>query len=424
MNLTKSRWCIQSGNPQSDLPAQFCTYGDKVVSTLEQVFNIPAPDIFEFELDTMTGGAHTGTACSNLGDGVAHDAFTGSAYGATGFWGYLLSLHEAINDWTGMASGGWPTDWWADHQSAFPNLMDFHVMNLIGTTNNDNNLVTAAAAQKMRFYPGGDSADAKVVALDNVYSMMPNMDGLAGFAHVFGMVKGDNMNWGNLGNNPNETLSEYVVAYMGLAVGQNGGQVLKTVQGPSANMGGNICNGTSDGQDPTYMCSESKVDAIATAHCAVAANGKPSADLSALQNGSYTSVKMGPCGATCPAECGCDMSTMNCVAPWLAMNGGSSSSGSSSGSTSGGSTSGSSTGSSSGASSSGTTSGGVGTSSSSGGGSSGGGSGNGFAGGGDNKAGCSCSSAGTGSGAGAPLFAAASALIAMALVRARGRRCR
>jgi MYXO-CTERM domain-containing protein len=272
--------------------------------------------------------------------------------------------------------------------------MDFHVMNLIGTTNNDNNLVTAAAAQKMRFYPGGDSADAKVVALDNVYSMMPSMDGLAGFAHVFSMVKGDNMSWGNLGNNPNETLSEYVVAYMGLAVGQNGGQVLKTVQGPSANMGGNICNGTSDGQDPTYMCSESKVDAIATAHCAVAANGKPSADVSSFQSGNYAGVKMGPCGATCPAECGCDTNTMNCVAPWIAMNGGGTSSGSS---------------------------GGSGATSSTGGGSTGGSSGNGFTPTG-NHAGCSCRSAGSDGGPNAPLFAAASTLAALVLVRARRRR--
>jgi hypothetical protein len=393
-NLTKSRWCIAndapSGNGTATLPSAFCSYGDQVVSTLEQVFNIQAPGTFEFDVETNgmggpTGGAQTPTVCGTFGNAVTYDAFTGSAYNATGFWGYLLSLHEAINQWTGLASGGWPTDWWADHQSAFPNLMDFHVMNLIGTTNNDNNLLTAAAAQKARFYPGGDSADAKVVALDNVYGMMPNGDGLAGFSHVFALVQGDTMSWGNLGNNPNQKLSEYVVSYMALAVGQNGGQVLQTVQGPSANQGGNICNGTSDGQDPTYVCSESDVDAIATAHCAVAANGRDSADLTAFHDGNATSVKMGPCGSTCPAECGCDTSTMNCVAPWLATNGGSSSSsgsasGSSSGST-GGSTGGST--SSSGGGTSGSTSGsggssgagaGSSTSSGSGGGSTSGGS--------------------------------------------------
>jgi hypothetical protein len=344
--LTKSRWCIAGdapkGNTTATLPTAFCAYGEQVVQTLENVFNIPASGVFEFDVQTdgkggSTGGAQTPTVCGTFGNAVTYDAFTGNGYGATGFWGYLLSLHEAINQWTGLASGGWPTDWWADHVSAFPNLMDFHIMNLIGTTNNDNNLLGAAAAQKKRFYPGGDSADARVVALDNVYGVMPKMDGLAGFSHVFSMVKGDNMSWGNLGNNPNKELSEYVVAYMALAVGQNGNQVLQTVKGPSANMGGNICNGSQDSNgDPTYMCSESDIDAIATAHCALAANGKPPADLSSYQSGNYGGVKMGPCGSTCPAECGCDMSTMNCVAPWIAGSTGSSSS-SSGGASSGGS---------------------------------------------------------------------------------------
>jgi hypothetical protein len=313
---TKSVWCIQNGVPAGGLPQAFCNYGDKVVSTLEMVFNIPAPSVFEFELDVRTGGAHTGTACGHFGDGVAYDAFNGTAYGATGFWGYLLSLHEAINDWTGMSSSGWPTDWWADHQSAFPNLMDFHIMNTIGVANGDQNLIKAAAAQKMRFYPGGDTADPKVVALDNVYAAMPNMDGYSGFSHVFAMQSGDGVKWDNLGvPNPDVKRSEYVVAYMSLAARQS---VLKIVQGPGANGGGNICNGTPDGTpgDTPYVCSQAHIDAIATAHCAIAANGKRASDLSALQAGNYASIGSGPCGSTCPSECGCD-SAMHCVAPWL-----------------------------------------------------------------------------------------------------------
>ena len=316
--LTKSRWCIQSSAPtgQAALPAAFCPYGDKVVTTLETLFNIPAKSTFEFELDTATGGAHTGTGCANLGDGVAYDAFVGSAYKATGFWGYLLALHEAINDWTGMASSGWPTDWWADHQSAFPNLMDFHIMNTIGVENNDQNLVKAAAAQKKRFYPGGDSADAKVVALDNVFMLMPGGDGYAGFSHMFAMQTADGVKWDNLGvPNPDVKRSEYVAAYMSLAAGQS---VLKTLQGPGANGGGNICNGTPDGTaaDKPYTCASANVDAIATAHCAANANGKKAADMTALRGGNYANVPSGPCGATCPSECACDGQS-HCVAPWL-----------------------------------------------------------------------------------------------------------
>ncbi len=318
VTLTKSRWCIQDTVPtgQAALPQAFCAYGDKVVSTLESTFNIQAPDIFEFELDTATGGAHTGTACNNFGDGAAYDGFTGNAYNATGFWGYLLAMHEAINDWTGLSSSGWPTDWWADHQSAFPNLMDFHIMNKVGTEDNDNNLITAAAAQKKRFYPGGDSSDAKVVALDNVYMAMPNGDGFAGFSHMFALQSGDGVKWDSLGvPNPDVKRSEYVAAYMSLATGKT---VLPLLQGPGANGGGNICNNTPDGTqgDAPYTCSEAHIDAIATAHCSIAANNKPSADLSALKGGNYSNIASGPCGSSCPSECACDSSN-HCVAPWL-----------------------------------------------------------------------------------------------------------
>jgi hypothetical protein len=317
VTLTKSRWCIQDTVPtgQAALPQAFCSYGDKVVTTLESTFNIQAPDIFEFELDTATGGAHTGTACNHFGDGAAYDGFAGNAYQVTGFWGYLLAMHEAINDWTGLSSSGWPTDWWADHQSAFPNLMDFHIMNKVGTEDNDMNLLKAGVVQKGRFYPGGDTADAKVVALDNVYMAMPNGDGFAGFSHLFSMQSGDGVKWDNLGvPNPDVKRSEYVVAYMSLATGKS---VLSLLQGPGANGGGKICNGTQDPtNDATYTCSEAHIDSIATAHCSIAANNKPSADLTALRSGNYGNIPSGPCGATCPSECACD-SANHCVAPWL-----------------------------------------------------------------------------------------------------------
>jgi len=319
VTLTKSRWCIQNDvpNAQNALPKAFCNYGDKVVATLEEVFNIEAKEIVEYELDSKTGGAHTGTACSNLGVGVAYDAFSGSAYGANGFWGYVLSLHESINVWTGLASGGWPTDWWADHQSAFPNMIDFHAMSKIGTDNADANLTKAAAAQKKRFYPGGDTADAKVVALDNVFGIMPGGDGFAGFSKMFRLLTNDGIKWDGLGvENPDVKRSEYVVAYMSLAAGQS---VLDMLKGPGDNGGGNICNGTADGTagDKPYTCSQDKVDAIATAHCSAIANGKKTADVDALKSGKYAQVASASCVSGCPSECGCD-DAGQCVPSWLA----------------------------------------------------------------------------------------------------------
>jgi hypothetical protein len=130
------------------------------------------------------------------------------------------------------------------------------------------------------------------------------------------MVTADGIKWDGLGvPNPDVKRSEYVVAYMGLAAGQS---VLKTLQGPGANGGGNICNGTPDGtpSDKPYTCSQANVDAIATAHCAANANGKKTADMQALRSGNYVNVPPGPCGATCPGECACDGQS-HCVAAWL-----------------------------------------------------------------------------------------------------------
>lgn len=323
---TRSVWCVQNGAPSGTLPQAFCPYGDEVVTELETLFDIQAPATFEFDVDwPPTGGAHTGTDCSTFGDSVTGDAFTNSSYGVTGFYGYLLALHEAINDWTGLSTPGWPTDYWADHVSAFPNEMDWRIMGALGASLNDPNLTAASPAQKARFWPGGDSEDSRVQMFDEIFVLPEMGDGFEGFSRVFGYVKGDGLDWDEVatnGANPDERRSEYVAAYLSLGAGHSVLPILKTPpSGYSTSTSWAVCNGQWDGvsgdPNPSYTCSEANIDAIATAHCSIAANGKPSAALSALQSGDYASVKPGPCGATCPGECGCKTTTNQCVAPWL-----------------------------------------------------------------------------------------------------------
>jgi hypothetical protein len=96
--------------------------------------------------------------------------------------------------------------------------------------------------------------------------------------------------------------------------------VLWVLQGPGQDGGGNICNGTPDGtpEDAPYVCDEQRIDAIATAHCAIAASGKPQAELNKLRSGAYSSVIAGPCSASCTSECACNTQSMQCVPFWLA----------------------------------------------------------------------------------------------------------
>ncbi len=323
---TKSVWCVQAGAPAGTLPQAFCPYGDEVVSELETLFAIQAPGTFEFDVDwPPTHGAHTGTECGTFGDSVTGDAFGGNAYGVTGFWGYLLALHEAINDWTGMSTPGWPTDYWADHVSGFPNEMDWRIMGTLGASLHDANLTAASPAQKARFWPGGDSADSRVQMFDSIFVLPAWGDGYCVFGRIFCLIHMAGLNWNQVATavaNPDERRSEYVAAYLSLGAGQS---VLPILQTPSPGYGANakfaVCNGQWDGvngdPNPSYTCEEANIDAIASAHCAIAANGRPAGDLSSLQSGNYAAVPAGPCGAKCPSECSCDATKNECVAPWL-----------------------------------------------------------------------------------------------------------
>lgn len=312
----KSVWCVENAltAKYGAFPHAFFSYGDAVVDELSLTFAVPPEGVYTFEASVPTGGAHTGSECCGLGVTVTGDAFYNSGYGVKGYWGYLLSLHEMINDWTGQVTSGWPTDFWADHISAFPNSMDWHIMGTLGAKLSDANLSAASVAQKKRFYPGGDSADPRVVAFDQIFAL-PGYD-YAGFNRVFGFVKHDKLSWDGLGvANPDAKRTEYVIAYLSLGART---PVTKILQ--AAHVG----DGTVDGKgDAPYVVSDANIDAIASAHCALVAAAAQGVDVgsaaSAFRSGNYAAVTVaGKCGAGCPAECGCKSSADRCVAPWLA----------------------------------------------------------------------------------------------------------
>jgi hypothetical protein len=312
---TKSVWCVEKSivTQYGAFPARFFPFGDDVVDQLVALFKVPAEGIYTFEASKVTGGAHTGSECCNLGVTVTGDAFYNNAYGSVGFWGYLLALHEMINDFTGQVSSGWPTDFWADHISAFPNSMDWHIMEKLGTKNNDANLLKASVAQKKRFYPNGDSADPRVVMFDKIFDL-PNY-GFEGLSRVFGYIEADKLSWENLGvANPDRKRTEYVMAFLSLGTGTLVTPIMK-----AAHVGDGSPSGAGD---PGYVVSDANIDKIASAHCAIAAAGAQGQNVTAARTafraGNYAGVTVsGTCAAGCPAECGCKKSENKCTAPWL-----------------------------------------------------------------------------------------------------------
>jgi hypothetical protein len=300
----------------------FFAYADKLLPQLASAFGTDAAGPFYIVVNQPNGGASTPTPYGP-GINITGDAFYTTAYGIKGFYGYLLVTHEFVNQWTGLMGGsGWPTDWWANHRSPFPNAMDSFIMAKLGQTQ-------AAAAQTARFVAGGDSADAEVVMFTN---LLNKYGGFAFVQRITAMLRADAMQWGGLmdppgytkstmfvSGNPSALRSSYVAAYLALSAGVDITPAL--TQSGVGTAPPNWPTGQSFQQ---YTLNSNTVAAIAKAHCALRSaegNGLDiSTPLSAFQKGQYASVSysasQAPCLSGCPAECGCS-SQGACVPKWL-----------------------------------------------------------------------------------------------------------
>jgi hypothetical protein len=229
----------------------------------------------------------------------------------------LAPLHESFNLLTGQVSSGWPTDWWADDQSPFPNAMDIAVLHYLGSISNNQTLLNASAAQRDRYYVKSQSSyDPRVVMFG---TFLNSYAGFAAYAKTFELVRQDQLNWVTVAQDPNYTpdhnysalLSEYVIAYLSLGFGAKADLTQTFV---NAGVGKYDQNGIAP-----YTVSSATVKAIGNAHCSIraAAGGhvNVSAELAALRAGNYANATAtGGSVATCPSEC--TWSQDQCVAKW------------------------------------------------------------------------------------------------------------
>jgi hypothetical protein len=339
-----SEWCIDinfySAHYATFINGTFYAYSDALITELDTLFTITPPNQpFIIEVKTPFGGASTGC---DFGDGFYCNSVTGDAYYnpfndpvtdavITGFWGYLLTLHEAINVYTGLVSGGWPTDWWADDRSPFPNAFDYEIMQAIGTAQNDNNLLLSATAQKNRFdnqsqNPSG--YDAEVAMFINFWTQFCTGSPCSGFpaySNAFKLVIEDGISWPNVAADSNYSgdndysaqLSEYVIAYLQMGFGTTTDLTQTFVNagvGSAANS-----QGCSTCLPPTYTVDPTAVLGVAAAHCSIQAAkgaGQPySQQLTNLQSGNWQdAIASGGTQATCPSECTWEAS--QCVPKW------------------------------------------------------------------------------------------------------------
>jgi hypothetical protein len=315
-----------TGTNASDLSA-FFPYFDAVVRLDKVLFPIETSGArFVFELAPHVGGGHTGchfpkiSGASGYCDTVDTDSITNvytdrvSRQRVRGFWGYLLPLHESINVFTGLLSGGWPSDWWADHRSPFPNAMDIEFMQFL--SEEDNGLSTAmkralhasAKAQSERFTdpnnPTGEY-DSEVVMFLDFFKHYGGFDAYArSFRYAFNQDRlqlpvvskfadytGD--------NNHSENLTEYVMAYLFLGFGVDHDLT------PVFREAG---VGTLDKKIPPYSIQPENIKLIADAHCsihaAISAGLKVNKQIKELQDGNFEhAIAHGGTAQSCPAEC-------------------------------------------------------------------------------------------------------------------------
>ncbi len=316
-----------SAAARADIP-KFFDYFDLLVPELQTLFSFkptpqPAGAPFVIQIKSPFGGASTGIdggLGSDIGVTITGDAysntFNSSLTGKSvkGFWGYLLTIHELVNVWTGEMTSGWPTDWWADHRSPFPNAMDEVVMRDIGTKTANQTLLDAATVQHARFTdPGSGDADPEVGMFLNFFD---RFGGFTPYNRAFSLVRGDGLHWDDVSpSNPSPLRTEYVIAYLQMG--------LRTTADLTESdfVAAGVSGGTD--QDLPYSISAATVGDIADAHCSIASarnSGRSvSAALAALRQGDFTSATLtAGCGAPCPGECGCDTAANQCVARWRA----------------------------------------------------------------------------------------------------------
>jgi MYXO-CTERM domain-containing protein len=320
-------WCADPSmwpSHQADIEP-FFEFADRLLPQIEKDFGVSSSETFYIVVDPANGGASTPTPYGP-GVNVSGDAFYNVAYNVKGFYGYLLVVHEFVNQWTGLAisGGGWPTDWWANHRSPFPNAMDPILLAELGQN-------AAAKAQLARFVPGGDSADVQVPMFSNIFSQCGGWPMLQTF---FATLKADGMQWGNLrdppdfnnqtmfvSGNPSPLLANFVVAYMNLAAAAD---LQKRFD--AAGIGTKPPNWPSGTAFTSYSLDANVIAQIGAAHCRLAAaesSTAATAAAAALRKGDYATVlRRLPAAATCPSTCtglcACDAPTGTCLPRYMA----------------------------------------------------------------------------------------------------------
>jgi hypothetical protein len=131
-------------------------------------------------------------------------------------WIRGVIIGEVINVTTGTVTDNWPRDWWVDDVWYFPGFLAGEILKETVSPDFSDYWLTS------EHYP--------TYPVYNIFTALLKEKGWGFWQAFFARIKDDKMQWGPIGANPSKIKTDYVIAYLGLAVGRNLGDAFKTAK--------------------------------------------------------------------------------------------------------------------------------------------------------------------------------------------------
>jgi hypothetical protein len=173
-------------------------------------------------------------------------------------WVRGVVIGEVVNGVTGAVSSDWPRDWWADTAWYFPGFVAVDVLKEV----KPDHALKWETTEKYPTYP--------VYVLYKALLMEKGWDV---YRKLFASIKADKIDWSKIGGNPSSIKTNYVIAYLSLAAGEN--------------LGARFVTAKVAGSDPAV------VGAIMDSHAKLAAAGANAAGWAKFRSGDYQGAAAG-----------------------------------------------------------------------------------------------------------------------------------
>jgi hypothetical protein len=205
-----SVWEIHDAAVYTQYKAAF----DEIIGLLERGY---------FGIERRLGTGHklpirviieAGGCCGGWAGGGDVGYRDGNFKSATGLqWTRGVVIGEVVNGVTGAVSPEWPRDWWADTAWYFPGFVAADVLKEL-------NPAAGAKWETDEKYP--------TYPTYVLFRALLQEKGWEVYQRLFQLVKTDRMRWSAIGANPSAIKTNYVVAYLSLAYGENLGERFRT----------------------------------------------------------------------------------------------------------------------------------------------------------------------------------------------------